>query len=234
MALFEKSGGIPKTAAVIAAAGGSRRMGFDKLTCDLGGAPVILHTLTAFERCDAIHEVVLVAREEYIAQLLDMANACGLQKLRSIVRGGQTRQLSVWAGVCACSQDVELVCIHDGARPLVGSRVIADAVSAAARYGAAAAAVALKDTVKYNDNGFAAGTPDRSRLVAVQTPQVFSRALYLRAYEAARQEYSDDCQLIEAIGGRVAFSKGDYRNIKLTTPEDFAAAQAMLEWGDPT
>lgn len=227
--LFQKTRGLPRTAAVVVAGGDSHRMGFDKLTAELCGAPVILHTLTAFERCAVIRELVLVAREEQIPQYLEMANACGFSKLRSIVRGGDSRQKSVWAGVCAVSQDAELLCIHDGARPLVTGRVIEDAVSAAALYGAATAAVPLKDTVKYHRDGFAVSTPDRGSLMAVQTPQVFSRELYLRAYAAARQDYSDDCQLIEAIGERVAFSPGDYRNIKLTTPEDFAAAQVILE-----
>ncbi|MEG1850216.1 MAG: 2-C-methyl-D-erythritol 4-phosphate cytidylyltransferase, partial [Oscillospiraceae bacterium] len=101
---------------------------------------------------------------------------------------------------------------------------------AASQFGAATASVPLKDTVKQARDGFAVATPPRDSLVAVQTPQAFTRALYLKAYEATRCEYSDDCQLIEACGGRVALVQGDYANIKLTTPEDFAVAEALLQW----
>jgi 2-C-methyl-D-erythritol 4-phosphate cytidylyltransferase len=219
------------TAAVITAAGHSSRMqGIDKVFAPLGGVPVLVHSLMAFERCARIHEIVAVVREECIPEVLELSREFGVTKLRSIVKGGPSRQQSVYAGVLACSEEARLICIHDGARPLVDERVICGALDAAERFDAATACVALKETVKFSRGGFCAGTPDRSAMVAVQTPQVFSRELYLAAYRAAKKEYSDDCQLVEAMGHRVALSDGDYANIKLTTPEDLVMAQSLLDW----
>ncbi|MEG2203670.1 MAG: 2-C-methyl-D-erythritol 4-phosphate cytidylyltransferase [Oscillospiraceae bacterium] len=219
----------PQTAAIIVAAGSSNRMGWDKLTAELGGKPVIWHTLTAFERCDAIDEIVLVAREERRSALSALIASCGFTKLHGVVVGGATRQQSVYAGACACSRESRLLCIHDGARPLVRDAVIRAALEAATTHGAATAAIPLKDTVKRVENGLVVETPDRATLFAIQTPQAFDRALYLRAYRAASADYSDDCQLIEAIGEPVVLSPGDAHNIKLTTPEDFLIAEAFLK-----
>lgn len=215
-------------AAVIAAGGASRRMGFDKLTADLCGLPVLIHTLNAFERCALIDEVVVVTREEYIPALLSDIKYGGFKKLRSIVKGGETRQQSVYAGVCACSQGAQYVCIHDGARPLVTDAVIESTINAAIRHGAATAAVPVKDTVKRRSGDFVAETLPRETLVHIQTPQVFRKDLYLRAFSESRQDYSDDCQLIESLGAAVALAMGDYQNIKLTTEEDFILAEAFL------
>ncbi len=224
----KRSRAVGPIAAVIAAGGASRRMGFDKLTADLCGLPVLIHTLGAFERCALIDEVVVVTREEYIPALLSDAKYQGFKKLRSIVKGGETRQQSVFAGVCACSMHAQYVCIHDGARPLVTDAVIESAISAAIRHGAATAAVPVKDTVKRRSGDFVAETLPRETLVQIQTPQVFRKDLYLHAFSESRQDYSDDCQLIESLGAAVALAMGDYQNIKLTTEEDFILAEAFL------
>ncbi len=217
-----------RVCAVIAAGGASSRMGFDKLTADLCGLPVLIHTVNAFERCDLIDEIVVVTREEHIPALLADVKYQGFKKLRSIVKGGDTRQQSVYAGVCACSPDMQYICVHDGARPLVTDAVIEAAVNAAVRHGAATAAVPAKDTIKRRSGDFVAETLPRETLVQVQTPQVFKKELYLRAFSQSGEAYSDDCQLIESLGATVALSKGDYQNIKLTTEEDFILAEAFL------
>lgn len=217
-----------KIAAVIAAGGSSSRMGFDKLTAELCGLPVLLHTINAFEGCGLIDEIVVVTREEHIPALLADVKYQGFKKLRSIVKGGASRQQSVYAGVCACSADAQYVCIHDGARPLVTDAVIEAAVDAAIKHGAATAAVPAKDTIKRRSGNFVAETLPRETLMQIQTPQVFKKELYLRAFSQSGQEYSDDCQLIESLGAPVAFSLGDYQNIKLTTEEDFILAEAFL------
>lgn len=214
--------------AVIAAGGSSQRMGFDKLTAELCGIPVLLHAINAFERCEDIDEIIVVAREERIPDLHAEIKYAGYKKLRSIVKGGQTRQQSVYAGVMACSPSSEFVCIHDGARPLVTHTIITSALAAARQYGAATAAVPAKDTIKQNNKGFVLQTLPRETLMQVQTPQVFKKSLYLEAYSRCDKEYSDDCQLFESIGATVAFSPGDYQNIKLTTEEDFIVAEALL------
>lgn len=123
--------------------------------------------------------------------------------------------------------------VHDGARPLVNQQVIADAVIDAVRYGAAAAAVPVTDTVKVADeNRRILSTPDRSTLFAVQTPQVFELERYRLAARRAEEtgmDYTDDCQMLEAAGYPVYLARGDYDNIKITTPVDLVVATAMVE-----
>ena len=225
---FAKDKTRPKTAAVVVAAGSSNRMGFDKVFAELDGSPVICHSIWTFEQNNRIDEIIVVMREEMIAQVLSFSKEYGFNKIHSIVKGGVTRQQSVFCGVQACSEDVEYICIHDGARPLVSQEVVDSALNFAFLHGAATAAVPVTNTVKQNKDGFVGATLLRDELMAIQTPQVFKMETYLKAYENAKSDYSDDCQLLEAIGARVAFSQGDYKNIKLTTPEDLIFAQALL------
>ena len=218
--------------AVIAAAGSSSRMGGrDKLAELLDGIPVILRTLAAVEAVPGIREIVVVTREDRVEEYRRLLGQCS--RLRAVVPGGSTRQESVRNGVRALSPDCMLAAIHDGARPLVTPEVFARCIEAARSCGAATAAVPVKDTIKLADEaGRVLDTPDRSRLWAVQTPQIFDRERYLRAAEEAERRglsCTDDCQLFEAMGWEVQLVMGDYRNLKLTTPEDFLAAGAYLE-----
>ena len=218
--------------AVIAAAGSSSRMGGrDKLAELLDGIPVILRTLAAVEAVPEIREIVVVTREDRVEEYRRLLGQCS--RLRAVVPGGSTRQESVRNGVRALSPDCTLAAIHDGARPLVTPEVFARCIEAARSCGAATAAVPEQDTIKLADEaGRVLDTPDRSRLWAVQTPQIFDRERYLRAAEEAERRglsCTDDCQLFEAMGWEVQLVMGDYRNLKLTTPEDFLAAGAYLE-----
>ena len=218
--------------AVIAAAGSSSRMGGrDKLAEPLDGIPVILRTLAAVEAVPEIREIVVVTREDRVEEYRRLLGQCS--RLRAVVPGGSTRQESVRNGVRALSPDCTLAAIHDGARPLVTPEVFARCIEAARNCGAATAAVPVKDTIKLADEaGRVLDTPDRSRLWAVQTPQIFDRERYLRAAEEVERRglsCTDDCQLFEAMGWEVQLVMGDYRNLKLTTPEDFLAAGAYLE-----
>ena len=218
--------------AVIAAAGSSSRMGGrDKLAEPLDGSPVILRTLAAVEAVPEIREIVVVTREDRVEEYRRLLGQCS--RLRAVVPGGSTRQESVRNGVRALLPDCTLAAIHDGARPLVTPEVFARCIEAARSCGAATAAVPVKDTIKLADEaGRVLDTPDRSRLWAVQTPQIFDRERYLRAAEEAERRglsCTDDCQLFEAMGWEVQLVMGDYRNLKLTTPEDFLAAGAYLE-----
>ena len=218
--------------AVIAAAGSSSRMGGrDKLAEPLDGIPVILRTLAAVEAVPEIREIVVVTREDRVEEYRRLLGQCS--RLRAVVPGGSTRQESVRNGVRALSPDCTLAAIHDGARPLVTPEVFARCIEVARSCGAATAAVPVKDTIKLADEaGRVLDTPDRSRLWAVQTPQIFDRERYLRAAEEAERRglsCTDDCQLFEAMGWEVQLVMGDYRNLKLTTPEDFLAAGAYLE-----
>ena len=228
----------PYVAAVVPAAGLSTRMrGLDKQFEELCGVPVLARTMLALAQSDWIDELVVVARRADTADVLALARQWGVAKLRSVVAGGETRQQSVLRGLEAVSPQAAYVAIHDGARPLVSQQVIARAVLDALGCGAAAAAVPVVDTLKLADGeGCICRTVDRSRLFAVQTPQVFALGRYLSAARQALSQgldYTDDCQMLEAVGERVKLSVGDPRNLKITTPEDLAVARAILEQEEP-
>lgn len=228
----KKKPALPAVCAVIVAAGSSRRMGGEnKLLLPLDDAPVLAHTLSAFEKCAAIRDIVLVCREQDILPYSDLARAFGISKLRTVTRGGDSRTASVLAGITAAPEDTGLVAVHDGARPLVSEAVITEAVYAAAEYGAAAPVVPVKDSIKRIQNGSIAADVPRDTLAAVQTPQVFDRALLTRALETAACEnrtFTDDCAAVEAMGQAVRATHGSYENIKITTPEDILVAEAFL------
>ena len=215
-------------AAVIVAAGASRRMGFDKLAYPLDGGTVLEKSVRAFDTHPAIDEILLVAGEN-APQAALLAAACA--KPAKTVAGGATRVQSVRAGLDAVN--AEYVAIHDAARPFVTPQVIWDALEAAYETGAAAPAVPVKDTVKRAEQGVVLETVDRSTLYAVQTPQVFqadfiSAALYACIQEGV--EVTDDCSAAERMGKQVVLVEGEYENIKITTPVDLAIGEAIVQW----
>ena len=222
-----------KITAVIVAAGASTRMGAasSKLLLPIEGKTVIRRTLEVFEKTNCIHEIVLVVREQDMDRMKEEAD--GLKKVCRIVAGGKDRQESVKNGVAAASG--EFVAIHDGARPLVTSEEIEAVCQDGRRVGAATLCARAKDTVKIaGEDGCAVSTPNRDSLRMIATPQVFCRSLYWEAYNKATEKglvFTDDCQLVESVGGKVYLTEGKYTNIKITTPEDILAAQAILGAG---
>lgn len=227
-----KSLRLPYAAAVILAGGSGTRFGGDKLMADLGGIPVLARTLLVFERTEAVRAIVVAVREDMTQAVDALCRRYGISKLTAAVPGGDTRARSSLAGVLAVPPEAELVAIHDGARPLVTERIITDALWTAYRHTAALPAVPVRDTVKLADKGMVAGTPDRSRLFAAQTPQCFQadliRAALLDAAENA-PEVTDDCLAVERFGGKIALSEGGEENIKITTPLDLRFAELILE-----
>ena len=217
--------------AVIVAAGSASRMGgIDKVMAPLGGEPMILRTVRAFEDCEAVKEIVIVTRQDLMRPIAELCS--GFTKIRSVVQGGSSRQESVKLGLLAFSKEVRLAAVHDGARPLVSGELIDKVIRAAHSYGAAAPAIPVKDTIKVFEGGFIAATPDRSTLRAVQTPQVMDRDLLMGALEKAEQEgtaLTDDCSAVEHIGMRVRLVEGEERNLKVTTPLDLKIAELLLE-----
>lgn len=217
--------------AVIVAAGSASRMGgIDKVMAPLGGEPMILRTVRAFEDCETVKEIVIVTRKDLMGPIAELCS--GFTKIRSVVQGGSSRQESVKLGLLALSKEVRLAAVHDGARPLVSGELIDKVIRAAHSYGAAAPAIPVKDTIKVFEGGFIAATPDRSTLRAVQTPQVMDRDLLLGALEKAEQEgtaLTDDCSAVEHIGMRVRLVEGEERNLKVTTPLDLKIAELLLE-----
>lgn len=220
--------------AIIVAAGGSVRMGIadSKQFVSLLGRPAIEYTLRAFEKCGLISEIVVVSREQDIDRIRAIAAENKIDKLSEIVIGGDSRAQSVRNGVKAASPSAKYYAIHDGARPLVTVEEIERVVEAAFETGAATLGTSVTDTIKVVD-GYdnIESTPLRSQLRAVQTPQVFEAEFYSFAIENSRDNlmnYTDDCALIENMGGEVKVVRGSKENIKLTTPIDVIIAESIL------
>lgn len=220
------------TAALLVCAGNAARMGgIHKILHPLGASTVLLTAIRRFCRCESIAEIVIVCRAQDTAEYQTALDAESFPVPIRLTAGGQTRQQSVRNGFAAVSPECGYIAIHDGARPLIrpadAERVIADARQS----GAATLGVPVKDTIKTVRSGIITDTPDRALLWQTQTPQVFRRPLYEQAMAYAQQQgkdYTDDCQLVEALGTRVTMTAGSYDNLKLTTPEDFAVAEALL------
>lgn len=221
----------PYCGAVIVAAGNASRMeGIDKIMAPLGDEPLIRRTVGNFQQCDAVSEIVVVTRPDLIVPIMDVCH--DFDKLRAVVVGGDSRMDSVYLGMNTLSEKVTLVAVQDGARPFTSPELIDRVVRAAGAFGAAAPAIAVKDTVKVVRGGFVKATPDRDTLRAVQTPQVFDFDLLRAALEQAKREerkITDDCSAVEALGMEVRILPGEERNVKITTPMDLKLAQLLLE-----
>ena len=215
-----------RVTAVLVAAGSSTRMGFDKLSFDLGGETVLERSVRAFDECPEVDELVIVtgASSENAQRA-----AARCKKPVRLVRGGSTRAESARSGVAAAHG--KLVAVHDAARPFVSQSVIADTIAAAARCGAAAPAVSVKDTIKVVEGRIVKSTPDRASLYAVQTPQVFDFDILRGALAKANADsakLTDDCSAVERLGKVVYLIDGDEENLKITTPVDLVIAEAIL------
>ena len=223
----------PYCSAIIPAAGNSTRMamGQSKQFLPLLGKPAIVYTLQAFEQAKSVDEIILVCRDEDKEQLNTCVHMAGITKPVIFTLGGTSRQQSVFSGVRACASQTEYIIIHDGARPLVKTEQIAQVIQDASVFGGATLGVPVKDTIKVVNDRLIVDTPYRPHLYITQTPQVFKRQLYFEAVTFAEEhalDFTDDCQLIEAINCKVYMTEGDYTNIKITTPEDIAIAEILL------
>ena len=221
----------PFCTALVAAAGSSSRMGgTDKLMEFLDNVPVLMRTLTALQRAAAIDEIVIAAREDALVDISTLCKTYGVTKCSKVVRGGDSRCHSVLLAALEASPEARLLAVQDGARPLVTPALIDRTVEAAAKCGAAAPAV--PDTIKtVAEDGAVTGTPDRSTLRAVQTPQVFEADLLKAALQSALENevpVTDDCSAVERLGKVVYLIDGDEENLKITTPVDLVIAEAIL------
>jgi 2-C-methyl-D-erythritol 4-phosphate cytidylyltransferase len=225
----------PTCAALIVAAGSSRRMqGHDKLWIPLVGRLTIARTIDVFDASPLVDRIVLVVHAERVTDATALCQQEGWRKIAAIVTGGPRRQDSVRMGLEALAKippDCRWVMIHDGARPLVSSAILESGLKAAQEHQAAIAAVPIKDTIKHVEHGFVHTTIDRSLHWAVQTPQVFSFPLIHQAYSTlhTRVEATDDAALLEQQGHPVAVFYGSYANIKITTQEDVLIAEALIK-----
>ncbi len=199
-------------------------MGADKVWLPLGPMPVLAYSLLAFAPHAA--RVVLVVGTDRLKDARTLLLEIGL--VATVCEGGERRQDSVLNGLRAAG-DAALVAIHDGARPLVSERLIEECFAAAARDGAAIAALPLRDTVKRaTATGTVQGTVDREGLWAAQTPQVFRMELIREAYEELADDVTDDAAAVERLGHPVRLVAGDPYNLKLTTRDDLAVARALI------
>ena len=223
------------TAAVILAAGDSKRMGnINKLFYQVGGIPVLAHTLIAYQKAPLIREIVVVAKPEDFGKIQELKRKYGISKLTQLANGGETRQESAKNGIEKLGKDVKYVAIADGARCLTTPTQITKVCLSAYRQMAACAAHKVTDTVKratvlHNTTE----TIDRSDLWEMQTPQVFNTALYQAAMIRAEENKltaTDDATLIEGLGYRVHLIECGIGNIKITTVEDIPFAEAILAY----
>ena len=226
---------LGRVVAVIPAGGTGMRMGADvpKQFLPLGGVPMVLHSLRAFDRAPSVDAVILVVpREERQRALTDVIERYSVKKVQKVVAGGETRQQSVHNGLKEIDPDVEIVVVHDAVRPFVTEGLIEQSIEAARTGGAVIVAVPMKDTPKQaGPDRQIQRTLDRTELWLAQTPQTFRRDLLLEAYEKAAIEHlqaTDDAALVERLGHKVGIVAGTWENIKITTPEDLVIAEAIL------
>ena len=224
-----------KISAIVLAAGNGRRMNSKtkKQYIMIKGKPVLWYSLFAFEQSKT-DEVILVTSKDDIEycqnEIVDKYN---LKKVKKIVEGGAERYNSVYNGLKEATGDIVL--IHDGARPMDNRKIIEECIAGAESYKACVAAVRVKDTIKISTkDNIIDGTPDRNTLWSIQTPQAFSTSLVKEAYEKMMQDQekniTDDAMVVEEYSNfKVKIVEGDYKNIKITTPEDIYIAEMFLK-----
>ncbi len=221
---------------IIAAAGSASRMnGIDKVMHCIGGREVFMYSVKAFDNSKCTDKIVVVTSEDKFDVIKARLQEECLSVPFEVVLGAETRQKSVINGLSACLETSNCIMIHDAARPMITPRLIDELYKRIIIEDnmAAALGVKVKDTIKCVDQSdIISSTPDRSALRIAQTPQGFEAGLYrLAINEAVKngKDYTDDCQLVEAIGRRVYIVDSDYKNIKITTPEDLILAEIYLK-----
>jgi len=215
----------PKVCAIIAAAGKSSRMnlanGISKQFIEIGGKTVIEQTVTVFDSCDYIDEIIIVARHEDIEKLWEIVRSANLNKVVNIIAGGETRRESVFNAIKKVSGYIDFIAIHDGARCFISLEDIEKVMLKAFETGAATAGTKVTDTIKLvGDDNNIIRTVDRDFLWAVQTPQIFSKDLYLSALINCNENVTDDCAVIESSGHSVSIVECSRYNIKITDTQD--------------
>jgi 2-C-methyl-D-erythritol 4-phosphate cytidylyltransferase len=225
-----------RVTALIPAAGMGKRMaaGINKQYLNLGGKPILAHTLNVFEQAPFVDEIVVIVPEDEIPYCREsVIDRFGFAKARRIIAGGRERQESVCNGLRAVTElmDDDIVIIHDGVRPFVPLEAVQRSIETASLHDGALVAVPVKDTVKTAVDGIVVDTPDRENIWLAQTPQTFRYGVIRNAHEKAMAESflgTDDASLVERMGKKVHIVMGDYRNIKITTPEDMLLAEAFM------
>ena len=219
--------------AVILAGGKGTRMGagFNKIFLRLGDKEIITRTISVFEKCPLIDEIIIVSAANDIERMQELIAKNSFKKITAVTEGGALRQNSVYNGLLSVRGDIVL--IHDGARCLVTEEELEKVINDAKNFGAAALGVTVKDTLKSIDgNGNIISTVNRDRTVHIQTPQTFKTKEILELHKRLDDEnvvVTDDCAVFEHYGKTVHVTMGSYDNIKLTTPEDIYTGEKILQ-----
>ncbi|NLK97596.1 2-C-methyl-D-erythritol 4-phosphate cytidylyltransferase [Defluviitalea saccharophila] len=223
------------TTVIIPAAGKGKRMGtqMNKQYLELGGKPIIVHTIEKFDQSPRIHEIIIVTSKEEMEYFKkEIVSKYHFNKPLKVVAGGKERQESVYNGLKNISPEAEIILIHDGARPFVSLEEIEKSVEGAREYGSCVIGVRVKDTIKIcNEEGYIESTPRREGLWAVQTPQSFQTSIILEAHKKAEEDHflgTDDATLVERLGYPIKILEGGYQNIKITTPDDLTIGEVIL------
>lgn len=227
--------------AIILAGGSGTRMGSDipKQFIDIYGKPLIIHTLESFDANLNIDEIAIVCKQDWMEDLTIWIRKYGINKVRWIIDGGDTRQASTYNALNAireeCSED-DIVVIHDAARPLISQRIIDENVNGAKEYGAVDTVIPSADTIiKSTNQETIEQVPKRSELYLGQTPQSFKYYLIKEAHEQALEnkniDATDDCQLLLNMGKEIYLVKGDKLNFKITTFEDLLLFKSVIKLG---
>ncbi len=225
---------MEKVSVIIAAAGHAERMnGVNKQLAMLKGKPVIAYSMLAFQQLEEVREIICSVRECDADIITNIAMDNSISKFAGCAPGGETRQQSVINALKLVSRESTLIAVHDAARPLVDPEHIRTCINDAAVFGGAVLGVPVKDTIKNVDGGLITDTPDRRKLYITQTPQIFKKALFFDGVNFAQEhglDFTDDCQMAEAVGVKISMTLSDYKNIKITTPEDMAIAEAIMNF----
>ncbi|NTU90427.1 MAG: 2-C-methyl-D-erythritol 4-phosphate cytidylyltransferase [Chlorobiaceae bacterium] len=235
-----------KTFVIIAASGVGKRMkleeGQSKQMLEIGGVPVICHTLKAFEEATTVEALYIATKADSITQLEELIKHHGFRKVRAVIEGGRERQDSIGNCINLIEDEIsrsgvmpDAILVHDGARPLIQPEEIDEISRLSALYGACVPATRPKDTIKYIGSSpeVFGETLDRNRLLQVQTPQGFAPETLIESHRRARREMwyaTDDAALVERYfpDQKIRIYETGYHNIKITTPEDIFLAEAIL------
>ena len=219
----------PRVGVIIVAGGSGKRMGgaLPKQFSIIGGKPILAHTINAFRKALPASRIVVVLPAEYIEFWKNLSARFEVAK-HSVVEGGKERFYSVKNGIEALSDAVDLIAVQDGVRPFATKELILRTVACAVENGSAIPVVKAVDSYRVVE-GDTSHIIDRTPLRIVQTPQIFAAPVLRAAYDTEfRAEFTDDASVVEFSGERVALCEGDYLNIKITTPNDLALAEAII------
>lgn len=204
----------------------------------LSGKPIIVHTIKHFEKCKDIDAVVVACVEEWIDYFNELVYKFRLKKVKKVVAGGETGQLSIYNGLVAAKElagdEPSIVLIHDGVRPLISKELLTRNVKCVKEYGSCITSAIVKETiVEINDDDSIKTIPDRAHSRVAKAPQSFwlsdIMAAHERALKTGRTDFIDSCSMMNYYGYKLYMTEGPYENIKITTPDDFYTMRAILE-----